>query len=78
MRGDVRSMEDVASKKVSCSVLLKSTSRGSTDDSSVGRLNKRSNWSSIHALLFSTRLWAVKWVALTVLSFDIRERIAAC
>jgi hypothetical protein len=25
-----------------------------TDDSSVGRLNKRSNWLSIHALLFST------------------------
>jgi hypothetical protein len=41
MCGDVRSMEDVASKKVSCSVLL-------------GRLNKRSNWLSIHALLFST------------------------
>jgi len=71
-------MEDVASKKVSCSVLLKSTSRGSTDDSSVGRLNKRSNWSSIHAPLVFYSLWAVKWVALTVLSFDIRERIAAC
>jgi hypothetical protein len=78
MCGDVRSMEGVASKKVSCSVVLKSTSRGSTDDSSVGRLNKRSNWLSIHALPVFYTLWAVKWVALTLLSLDIRERIAAC
>jgi hypothetical protein len=33
-------------ESVVLNVVRKLTSRGSTDDSSVGRLNKRSNWST--------------------------------